>query len=371
MPADPADARQAGSGRRRSGRRTAAALAAGLLLVAAAAALAVLRPSVNSPASPAATALTLSGDLRAHDPALVAGEDDEPWYVFSTGDEHVHLGAIQIRTSPDGREWTDAGTVWDSSNEPRWVFDEIPGVSNFWAPEVVEHDGTYYLYYAASTFGSNLSLIGLFTNTTLDPAAPGYAWVDQGEVIRSVPGKTDFNAIDPGVVEDADARPWMAFGSFWGGIQLVQLEWPSGKLADPDAPPVPIASRIGASDAIEAPYLVAHDGYFYLFVSRDSCCRGIDSTYNIAVGRAAQVTGPYLDRDGQEMATGGGTLLLGTRGDRIGPGGQSVSRGYLAFHYYDATLGGDFQLAIRELGWDADGWPVVTTAAEEADPADG
>lgn len=50
----------------------------------------------------------------------------------------------------------------------------------------------------------------------------------------------------------------------------------------------------------------------------------------------------------------------------MGPGGQSYSNGYLAFHYYDATAGGDFRLAIRKLAWTADGWPVATTAAEQA-----
>lgn len=316
-------------------------------------------------AAPAATAVELSGDLRTHDPALVAGTDGAPWYVFSTGDAQVGGGSIQIRTSPDGREWTDAGTVWDAATRPMWVSDVVPGISNFWAPEVVEHDGTWYLYYAASTFGTNRSLIGLYTNTTLDAADPDYAWVDRGEVIRSEPGKTNFNAIDPGVIEDADGTPWMAFGSFWGGIQLVELEWPSGQLAGAAAEPVTIAARLD-SDAIEAPYLVARDGYVYLFVSRDACCQGTDSTYNIAVGRATSVTGPYLDRDGEDMTLTGGSPLLGTAGDMIGPGGQSASGGYLAFHYYDATLGGDFQLAVRRLAWDDDGWPVATTAADIA-----
>jgi arabinan endo-1,5-alpha-L-arabinosidase len=320
---------------------------------------------VPTPTGPAATALELTGELRTHDPALVAGVDGEPWYVFSTGDQRVGLGAPQIRTSPDGLEWTEAGTVWTASTRPTWVYEQVPGVSNFWAPEVVEHDGTWYLYYSASTFGSNRSLIGLVTNTTLDPADPDYAWVDQGEVWRSTPGETDYNAIDAGVVEDADGTPWMAFGSFWGGIHLVELEWPSGKPADPTAPAVKIASRLGDPNAIEAPYLVQRDGWFYLFVSRDSCCQGTGSTYSMAVGRSREVTGPYVDREGRDMLSDGGGTLLATDGDRVGPGGQSYSNGYLAYHYYDASLGGDFQLAIRELAWDEDGWPVATTADEQ------
>jgi len=348
-----------------SSRRALALVVVGAVLAAAAvAAVWWLTWGARGSSGAAATALDLSGDLRAHDPALVAGTDGKPWYVFSTGDASVGKGAIQIRTSPDGHAWTTAGTVWDAATEPAWVRSAVPAVTNFWAPDVYLHDGTYYLYYAASTFGSNRSVIGLFTNTTLDAAEPGYAWVDRGEVWHSTPGSSNYNAIDPGIVEDAGGTPWMAFGSFWGGIQLVRLEWPSGMPADPSATPVHLASHTVPPNAIEAPTIVHHDGWFYLFVSRDLCCRASASTYNTVVGRSRAVTGPYLDRSGTDMADDGGEQLLATRGDRVGPGGESYSNGYLAFHYYATHLGGDFQLAIRKLAWDADGWPVATTADE-------
>lgn len=339
-------------------RRVVVAGAVALTLVAGVGAAAALWPEPE----PAATALSLDGDIHTHDPALVAGTEGEPWYVFSTGDVRKGLGAPQIRRSTDeGLTWELVGTVWDAATRPEWAYEVVPGVSNFWAPEVIEHDGTFYLYYSASTFGSNRSAIGLTTNTTLDPDDPDYAWVDRGQVIASEPGETNYNAIDPGVIEDADGTPWMAFGSFWGGIQLVELSWPSGKPVE-GASPETIASRTSPPNAIEAPYLVRHDDWYYLFVSRDSCCQGTDSTYNMAVGRAKEVTGPYVDRSGKDMTLDGGEQLLTSDGDMVGPGGQSVSRGYLAFHYYDAAAGGDFRLEIRELDWDDEGWPVATTA---------
>jgi arabinan endo-1,5-alpha-L-arabinosidase len=348
---------------RRRGRRVL--VVAGLLVVVLVAAAGVFW-LVNKNDEPAATALEVTGDLRTHDPALVVGEEGEPWYVFSTGDVRIGAGSPQVRRSTDGGlTWEDAGTVWDAASRPDWVYDEIAGVQNFWAPEVIEHDGVWYLYYAASTFGSNTSLIGLMTNTTLDPDDPAYAWVDEGEVIRSTTGEDNYNAIDAGVVVDDDGTPWMSFGSFWGGIQLVELTWPSGKLADPGAEPVTIASRIGSPNAIEAPYLVHRDGWYYLFFSRDSCCQGTDSTYNIAVGRSRDVTGPYVDDQGRDLTADGGLSLLSSSGDMVGPGGQSYSQGYLAFHYYSVELGGDFQLAIRELAWDDEGWPVATTKEEQ------
>lgn len=322
-------------------------------------------PDTSGPATggPYATALELSGDLHTHDPALVAGADGEPWYVFSTGDVRRGLGSPQIRRSTDGgHTWEYLGTVWTAATRPEWVYEEIPGVSNFWAPEVYPHDGLYYLYYAASTFGSNRSLIGLMTSPTLDPDDADYAWTDRGEVWRSEPGETDYNAIDPAVIEDEAGTPYLAFGSFWGGIQMIELEWPSGLPADPEAEPVQLATRPDGDHAVEAPSLLARDGWYYLFFSRDSCCRGSDSTYNIAVGRSRSVTGPYVDRDGKDLALGGYTPVLASEGDRVGPGGESVSRGLLAFHYYDAAAGGDFRLEIREPAWDDEGWPIAVTA---------
>lgn len=306
-----------------------------------------------------ADALPLAGDLRAHDPALVVGEEGEPWFVYSTGDVSVGFGAPQIRRSDDGgRTWALVGTAWDSDDDPAWVRDEIDGVTNFWAPELYQHDGTWYLYYSASTFGKNRSLIALATNTTLDPDDPDYEWVDRGEVVGSVPGDA-FNAIDPGVAVDEAGTPWMAFGSFWSGIRMVELEWPDGLRADPAAEPLRLADRGAPPNAIEAPYLMEHDGDWFLFVSRDSCCQGSDSTYKIAVGRADAPTGPFVDRDGVPLLEDGGTILAETEGTRIGPGGQSVADGMMALHYYDGELNGQFRLALVPIEWGDDGWPEL------------
>jgi arabinan endo-1,5-alpha-L-arabinosidase len=310
----------------------------------------------------------LTGDLRTHDPALVRESDgdgksgpsttrDGDWYVFSTGDPQVSSGTVQIRRSSDLASWEFVGTVFDEI--PAWVREEVPGVSNIWAPDVYFHDGVYYLYYSGSTFGSNRSVIGLATNTTLDPRDPDYAWVDQGLVTRSVPDD-DYNAIDPGIVADDDGTPWLAFGSFWSGIRMVRLAWPDGKPVAGQGEPLRLADRHVPPNAIEAPYIVKRGGWYYLFVSIDFCCRGVESTYKIAVGRSRQVTGPYHDKLGTPLAHGGGTVVLSEKGTMFGPGGQSVFDGILAHHWYDGTADGDFRLGLRRIVWGADGWPRLT-----------
>ncbi|GAA1465973.1 arabinan endo-1,5-alpha-L-arabinosidase [Microbacterium thalassium] len=296
----------------------------------------------------------LEGDLATHDPALAV--QDGTWYVYSTGNGTIANGNIQVRSSEDGRTWRYEGEVWET--KPEWIREQVPGVDNLWAPELIEHGGTWYLYYSASTFGKNRSVIALATNTTLDPDDPQYEWVDQGPVISSTP-LDDFNAIDPGVATDDDGTPYMAFGSFWSGIRMVELEWPSGLRVD-DAEPLHLADRQEPPNAVEAPYLLEHEGEWFLFVSFDSCCRAADSTYRIAVGRADAPTGPFVDRDGVPLLAGGGTVLLETDGSRVGPGGQSVSDGVMAFHWYDADLNGQFRLGLAPVEWDADGWPVLS-----------
>lgn len=329
----------------------------GLALGLVVAAGAVVGPEPG-PAEVARGPLPLTGDLAVHDPGLLVTEHG--WYVFGTGDGRVGDGTIPIFTSPDGLHWTKVGTVWDA--KPGWLVEEVPRVDNLWAPEVY-HDpdtGHYYLYYAASAFGSQRSVIGLATNVALDPADPGYEWVDQGKVWQSRGGDA-YNAIDPAVIADASGTRWLVFGSFWGGIHLVELDWPSGKPV-PGAPLHQLASRQQRGyNAIEAPLIVARDGWFYLFVSFDTCCRGTGSTYRIAVGRSAQITGPYLDRDGVPMLTGGGTVLLARRGEDVAAGGQSYSDGYLAYHTYGPYgTPGDFRLAIEPVVWAPDVWPELS-----------
>jgi arabinan endo-1,5-alpha-L-arabinosidase len=253
--------------------------------------------------------------------------------------------------------WRFCGHVFDEV--PEWARREVPGAQEIWAPDISHVRGQYRLYYSVSTFGSNHSVIGLATNKTLDPKGPDYHWVDEGKVIGSTRAD-DWNAIDPSMAVDAQGGMWLAFGSFWGGIKLRRLDPATGKPSDKDPALYSLASRRPLHPpAIESPSIVHHGGYYYLFASFDFCCRGTDSTYNIRVGRSAEITGPYADQDGKPMLEGGGTLLMEGTSAWRGPGGQSVlhdqNRYLLAFHAYDGTYGRP-TLQICRLVWQ-NGWP--------------
>ena len=89
---------------------------------------------------------------------------------------------------------------------------------------------------------------------------------------------------------------------------------------------------------------MTHGEFYYLFVSFDHCCRGVNSDYKVMVGRSRSLTGPYVDRAGKPMLEGGGTLVLAGAGTgRLrGPGHNAILRDgdkdWFVHHYYDARL---------------------------------
>ncbi|MGD0556531.1 MAG: arabinan endo-1,5-alpha-L-arabinosidase [Streptosporangiaceae bacterium] len=323
----------------------------------AAVAQANARAGSSAAASPTTTSST-APYIFIHDPTMA--KENGTYYVFSTGDPAgvIGNGNIQIRTSRNLKNWTYDGTVF--ATIPAWITSDIGTIPNLWAPDISYFDGLWHLYYAGSSFGSNNSVIGLATTPTLDPSSPRYHWTDDGLVFRSV-SSDDYNAIDPSLVTAADGSKWLVFGSYWSGIQLIQLDSATGKPTT--TPTVYSLAEKATPDPEEGAGIVYHDGYYYLFVSVGTCCRGISSTYHIQVGRSTSITGPYVDAYGTAMLDGGGADVQGTDAGMVGPGGEFVfnpggGQLWLGYHYYDAYDDGDAWLQIRPLIW-LNGWPVT------------
>jgi arabinan endo-1,5-alpha-L-arabinosidase len=318
--------------------------------------------------SRAPQALRLEGDVEyTHDPSIA--KEGSTWYLFATDNGPIRNGELPIRCSEHLHRWKLCGYVLDKI--PDWIKQESPATRELWAPDISYFNGEYHLYYAFSLFGKNTSGIALLTNQTLDPKSADYHWVDKGLVLRSRL-EDDFNAIDPNLVPDERGQPWLAFGSFWTGIKMRQIDARTGLLSMTDTKLYSLARRKhpenpgpnppglpGNWQAIEAPFIVRHRHYFYLFVSLDLCCRGTKSTYKTMVGRSSSVTGPYVDAGGTPMLEGGGTPLLLGNEHGVGPGGESVLQqkngDIIVFHAYDAKSGHAF-LQISTLAW-VKGWP--------------
>jgi len=283
------------------------------------------------------------------------------YYVFITGDSGVPNTYLPIKRSADLIHWDELGPVF--STPPPWIVETL-GVTprDFWAPDISFLNGKYSLYYAASQFGVNNSVIVLATNTTLDPASPQYQWVDEGLVLRSVPGDT-FNAIDPNVAFDEPEVPWLSYGSFWSGILMRRLDATTGKLSTADTTIYPLVDRHSPPNAVEAPSIMRHGEYFYLFASFDHCCRGAASDYRTVVGRSTSITGPYVDQAGVPMLNGGGTEVLHGDNQFAGPGGGSAyvdgSTARFVHHYYDVADSGRPKLSVRRVDFQND-WPALS-----------
>ncbi len=341
-------------------------------------------------------ALELSGAFwGTHDPSIAI--DHGTYYVFATGAAYaprpegspppkpgdpkpLPIGQFPIRCSNDLHQWSRCGELFPAI--PEWIQKMSPKTAELWAPDISYFDGLYHLYYAFSIFGKNTSGIALATNETLNASSPNYKWVDRGLVLRSSE-QDDFNAIDPNLILDDKGEAWLSFGSFWTGIKMRHLDRKTGLLSQKDTKLYSLASRARSSsieprnpdlppdtEAIEAPFVFRHDGFYYLFVSWDLCCRGLKSTYKTMVGRSKEVTGPYLDRDGHPMEAGGGTAVLLASGTWLGPGGESLlhlpHEDLIVFHAYSAKDGHP-ALHISTIGW-KDGWPTASLEGDTATP---
>jgi arabinan endo-1,5-alpha-L-arabinosidase len=283
-----------------------------------------------------------------HDPSMIKAGTS--YQLFATG------GGIEQRASTDRTNFMPAITAHAFAALPAWTAPYTNG-TDLWAPDVSFNGGQYYLYFAASTFGSSNSAIGLATS----PTGTVSTWVDSGAAVVTSSTCAGSNAIDPAFLSDTAGNWWLAFGSFFNGINMVQLDPSTGKPLGATPTCYSLAQRTGT--AIEGSTVYFHGGMYYLFASVDVCCQGVNSTYHIVVGRSSNPQGPYADRGGIPMTQGGGTIVLATHGNIIGPGGQDVfsdtDGDVLVYHYYDGNNGGTPTLGINLLGWTADGWPFV------------
>jgi arabinan endo-1,5-alpha-L-arabinosidase len=299
------------------------------------------------------------------DPAIIQA-DDGSFYIFATG------RGLPIYHSDNLVDWKRVGRVFDGA-VPKWAAERVPGTDGIWAPDIVKFNGVYFVYYCASTFGSQHSVIGVAKNKTLDINSPDYKWEDQGLVIESFPEKDNFNAIDPAAFQQADGRAFMVWGSYWTGIKSVELNPETGKILSEEPVISPVASRPANGGAVEGAYMVKNGEFYYLFVSFDSCCDGAESTYRVMVGRSKQPLGPYSDWNETPMTNGGGTLVVRNNDNWRGTGHNSVlttdKGSWLVHHTYD-TFNLDKQriLQIRPLYWTDSGWPVAGEPLSRSNP---
>lgn len=318
---------------------------------------------------------TMETTIGVHDPSIFKDPKSGTYYVYSTG-------MIDIYKSEDLVNWTK--TVGTLPEVPQCVYDmykhdKKEEYSNIWAPDMFydedDKETPYHLTCSYSdAFGKNNSSIILFKS-----ASPDGPW-ENGQIIFT--SKSDdpelgkVNAIDSNICVDHETgQKYMVYGSFWQGIHIKELN-DDGTVKDPATVGTRIMSRYRGIGGPEGPYIVYNEdtGYYYLFTSYDS----LSETYNIRVARSKNITGPYVDAQGNsvdrfdddesESKNTYGYKLMGSYQfpngkTNYGPGHNSVLNDngtWYLVHHMREVKNGYATLNVRDMTWNDDGWPVVT-----------
>lgn len=360
-----------------------------------------------------------------HDPTVMLA-DDGYYYMYQTdasyGNAHVGHGHFFCRRSKDLVHWEFLGSTMETI--PSWVQPKLNAIRaamglsestadfsddtqfGYWAPCARKvKSGLYRMYYALTMPGyingdnswGERAFIGMME--TSDPASN--TWVDKGYVITNVSDKglnfnvspTDyancyfkFNAIDPSYIITEGGEHWLIYGSWNSGIAAVQLDaetgMPATTLGNPWGDDITaygkrVFTRDGSSrwQGSEAPEVVYHDGYYYLFLAYDE----LSVAYNTRVVRSKNIDGPYENMLGVDVTDGGDALPMLTHPYKF----ASDEHGWVGISHcavFDDGQGNWFyasqqrfpsnwdgnaysnaimQGTVRRIIWTESGWPVV------------
>lgn len=338
-------------------------------------------------ASAGAEKLVKFKNASVHDPSVLY--DDGAYYIYGS-----HMQAAR---STDLQDWKLFSKLDKCTLQPEYAVEFKEALTyaetgTFWAPDVIRlNDGRYYMYYCCCEGSKPLSALGVavadspegpFENIQilLKSGYPGY-------------DATQYpNAIDPCVFFDKEDRLWMVYGSYSGGIFLLELDPETGLIKEGQED-YGVHLLGGNHSCIEAPYIVYNPDtdYYYLFLSFGGL--GVNDGYNIRVCRSKDVTGPYEDALGQSMLDckckpwtfwnnddiapygvklmGGYQFapLEGENSDKAAivrsPGHNSAcydaetGRWFLIHHTRFAPRDDRYIVQTRQMWFNEDGWPVV------------
>jgi arabinan endo-1,5-alpha-L-arabinosidase len=322
------------------------------------------------------------------DPTMLQGQrpGDAKWTLICTQDplhdrDRDAQGRLRFRRLPtfhsdDLVHWHYQGEALDAP-PPQAVPD-----AGAWAPELAYADGHYLLYYAITDVADAYSPEpGCRSDSAIGVAladSPSGPWRVQPDLVvpprRAGAGCAFHWTIDPDLVVTPEGRKWLFYGSYGGGIVAQPLD-----AAGLHAQGRPV--QIAPSDRYEGAEVVFRDGWYYLFASTANCCNGALTGYALFVGRSREVTGPYVDDQGQPLlaARSGGTPVIVQNGNRwVGPGHNSVfrtddGRWWTVYHAVDRDqpqwTGSPLTrrpALMDELVW-VDGWPRLAHSAGPSD----
>jgi arabinan endo-1,5-alpha-L-arabinosidase len=288
------------------------------------------------------------------DPTIIKASNG--WfYLYATED----TPNVPIWRSQNLVDWLFVSTCFTDASRPTFE----PG-GGLWAPDINYINGKYVLFYSMSVWGGEWTC-GIGIAVADKPEGP---FTDRGKLFRS----NEINvqgSIDPFYIEDG-GKKYLIWGSLRGvyGVELSD----DGLALKPGAEKVQVAGT-----GFEAAYVHRRGNYYYLFLSRGSCCEGANSTYSLVVGRSESLFGPYIDKDGDPLLSAGNwAWVIQGNAYFVGPGHCSeivtddTGNDWMLYHgYVKNNADAGRQLFMSQIFWDGDDWPFVTggSPAMEAD----
>ncbi len=280
------------------------------------------------------------------DPTIIKATDGY-FYLYATEDTRN----TPIHKSKNLVDWTMLGTAFTDATRP--TFEPNGGL---WAPDINYINGKYVLYYSMSVWGGEWSC-GIGAAVADKPEGP---FTDKGKLFRSDEIGVQ-NSIDQFYIEE-DGKKYLFWGSF-RGIYAVELA-DDGLSVKQGAEKKQIAGT-----AFEGTYIYKRDGYYYLFASIGTCCEGVNSTYQLVVGRSQSLFGPYVDKSGKDMLDNGYSLVIGSNDRFVGNGHCSEivqddkGNDWVLYHGVDKQNPSGRVLLLSQIKWDNEGWPFVEGSA--------
>lgn len=290
------------------------------------------------------------------------------YYAYGTGPAGSDGRAFPVLRSTDLGRWEALGGALTPLSDPP--------ARSYWAPEVAERDGRYYLYYSASTSDSD-EHHRLRVATSTDPAGP---FIDSGRLVVPSLGFT----IDASPFRDPKTGDWYLFfatdyeADTPHGTGLAAVRLNNDMMSAATEPSIVVRAQADwqiyernrqykgrvwqAWHCVEGPSVVEHAGRYYCFYS-GGAWHG--DAYGVGFAVADHPLGPWRD----DFAPHGAFVLKGVPGQVIGPGHNSTVTGpdgktlFMVYHAWDAAKTAR-RMCIDPIRWTPDGPKVEGPSSE-------
>jgi xylan 1,4-beta-xylosidase len=292
---------------------------------------------------------TLCASAQTFENPVLAGDYPDPSVIrvgkdyWATATSSEWAPHFPIMHSTDLVNWKVVGSVFDEP--PSW------SVANYWAPEIAEYKGRYYMYYVGRKQGGPLSIAVASADKPQGP------YKDHGILVSQ-----EMGSIDAVVTLDEKGARYMIWKEDGNSRKQPTILW-AQPLSEDGTKLLGERRELFRNDApwegavIEGPFVVRKDGWFYIFYSGNACC-GSGCNYALGVARSKALLGPWEKNPKNPILAANSEWKCPGHGSIVDDG---KGRYWLMYHAYDAAsfIFTGREALLDEVVFAADGWPTI------------